>query len=180
MCIKKILAAKLDTMGPGELMTVGREWIQWLLEAHPCACSGADAEGILPAPASAMGYTVSELCAIFGGSHSRMKSWLAAGVFGNPATLKPAPPHWNVPPERARALLEKLGQGYTITPEGLQAPVESGPCRFTASGGESAMSSSAPVGEPPARPGPKKSRVRPPGGRHNGWRSVIGGGPAPG
>jgi hypothetical protein len=175
MCIADYLQKKREAMGPGERLVVDREWIEWVLDTHPCGCEAAESGG-LPAPASALGYTVAELGRIFDWSGSTTKLRLAAGVFGDPAMLKPEPPMWNVPPKNVHDLLKKLAQGHRIGPEGLEEPAEDGvhtaanrDAGDTRAGDADAQSPASPPPPPPTR---RRSK-----GRHNGWRKYVDEGP---
>jgi hypothetical protein len=175
MCIVDYFRAKLDAMGPGERLAVDRAWIEWLLDAHSCACSAPGGEHGLPAAGSALGYTVAELAGIFGWSTSKTKTRLAAGVFGDPDLLKPEPPIWNVPPENVRDLRNKLVTGYQVTREGLRPPAGDGKRSHRGERPAAGVSGEGKAPEPdkPSRQPPRGRRSG--GGRHSGWRQHVAG-----
>ena len=171
MCVCAMLREKAAGMGPGERLSVDREWIEWALDEHPCGCAGA-ADSSDSAPRSALGYTVPELAEMFDWGLSTTRARLAAGVFGDPETLKPVPPEWHVPPEQVEELRRKLARGYQIGPDGLIDPSESR--KATPSGSDdqetAPQAETTPSGSPKVR---KRKPRRSAGRRHNGWREMV-------
>lgn len=174
MCLTEYLTQKIAMMAPHEFVQVGRDYFAWLIETHGCSCRSSEQTA-----SSVLGYDVGELAALFDCSESTMKAWLNAGVFGDPANLKPTSRKWRVPPAAVEEVRRALESGARVGPSGLIYPTTSKPGR-AANSPDSATpdpgtNSDRTQAECPAplrrRTSGRSSRKRV--RRHDGWRTEL-------
>lgn len=171
MCITDYLRAKAEDMGPREQLTIDREWIDWLLETHTCACEAGTGPG--NGPAAVQGYSTAELAKLFDNSPTSIRAWCSVGVFGDPATLKPNGQDWRVPEDRVVELRRRLAEGWRITSGGLVEP--GAPSASETPSHRRHTRDEAPRPGTRSRTPPRASRRRRSGRRrHSSWKEHFG------
>lgn len=129
MCLQCYFERKLETMEPGETVTLGREALVSLVERREACDPKSPAKRPLAAESLAATderCSVLELAERCGVGLSTARGWCTAGLFGDAAESKIGR-RWSIPEARVKKALARLAAGWRIIDNQWVQPGADGP-----------------------------------------------------